>query len=224
MPKKLVSFVKFKLIDMLVKDEASLKMCSDSMVLENHILKSFLPENEQACSFVTNYLYGEGENAGVGETLAAIWSYNAAGENWSSKHDNLLPLVEFAHEEESYCNIIPKGDEPEIPHFLLQIEAIHAKFKEMAMQEKNSLQKIHYENEAKYVQELLVEARKNPQFMRYTNFYLLVLDNWVDLKGWTITYRLLYDLSKLEKGWRTTPETRTKLLRLIIEISRNWKD
>ena len=40
-------------------------MCSDSMVLENHILKSFLPENEQACSFVTNYLYGEGEHVGI---------------------------------------------------------------------------------------------------------------------------------------------------------------
>lgn len=57
-----------------------------------------------------------------------------------------------------------------------------------------------------------------------TLVYQLLLNNWEDLKGWSITYRLLADLAVLEKGWRDTAETRTELLQLMKNVSAEWDD
>ena len=66
------------------------------------------------------------------------------------------------------------------------------------------------------------ELQVEPQHIKYLNIYKLLLNNWQDLKGWSITYRLLSDLASMEKGWRNTPEVRTKLLKILKEISNEW--
>lgn len=81
-----------------------------------------------------------------------------------------------------------------------------------------------YSNEAKYARELLKEATEEPQFMRYCNFYQLVIDNWDVLKDWSITFRMLSDLTSMEKGWRTTPESRYELTQIMKELSKDWED
>lgn len=165
-----------------------------------------------------------GENQGIGATLNAVFSYNAAGTRgaWSSKYGNLLPIVQFAHAEQCYCNTVPTGQERELHHFLTQLDSICNKF-ELLAEEENSSRQYYYQKEAKYARELLKEATKEPQFMRYCNFYQLVIDNWEDLKDWSITFRMLCDLASMEKGWRDTPETRTKLLHLLKEVSAEWE-
>ncbi len=220
--KKLISLVKSVLVDKMVKDEAEMENRSESAIIEKHILDSFLPQNEQARWFVECCLYGE--NQGIGATLNAVFSYNAAGTRgaWSSKYGNLLPIVQFAHAEQCYCNTVPTGQERELHHFLTQLDSICNKF-ELLAEEENFSRQYYYQKEAKYARELLKEATKEPQFMRYCNFYQLVIDNWEDLKDWSITFRMLCDLASMEKGWRDTPETRTKLLHLLKEVSAEWE-
>ena len=220
--KKLISLVKSVLVDKMVKDEAEMENRSESAIIEKHILDSFLPQNEQARWFVECCLYGE--NQGIGATLNAVFSYNAAGTRgaWSSKYGNLPPIVQFAHAEQCYCNTVPTGQERELHHFLTQLDSICNKF-ELLAEEENSSRQYYYQKEAKYARELLKEATKEPQFMRYCNFYQLVIDNWEDLKDWSITFRMLCDLASMEKGWRDTPETRTKLLHLLKEVSAEWE-
>ncbi len=67
MAKKLISLVNATLIDALVKDEAAINSTTESNVIENHLLDSFLPRNEQARFMSESYLYGD--NQGIGPTL-----------------------------------------------------------------------------------------------------------------------------------------------------------
>ena len=224
--KKPISLVKSVLIDKMIKDEAEIENRSESAIIEERILDSFLPKNKQARWLVESYLYGEGENSGIGATLNALFGYNAAGTRgtWSSKYGNLLPIVQFAHLEQCFCNTIPSGEERELHHFRSQLDSICNKFEYLAAEEETPSRKYYYQKEAEFARELLKEATEEPRYIRYNNFYQLVIDNWTDLKDWSITFRMLCDLASMEKGWRDTPETRTKLLQLIKEVSVEWDD
>lgn len=223
--KKLICLVKTKLIERLIKDEAKIENRSESAIFEMCVLNYFLPLNEEARWFVEYYLYGDEESQGIGTTLNAIFSYNSAGTRgaWSSKYGNLLPIVQFAHSEQGYCNTIPTGKEEELYHFRSQLDSICNKLEKMAKMENNPRQH-YYQTEAEYARELLKIANEEPQNMRYGSYYQLVIDNWEELKDWSITFRMLSDLTSMEKGWRNTPETRTKLLKLIKEVSVEWND
>lgn len=216
--KKLISFTKLHLIDKLVKDEAAVENRSESAIIENRLLNSFLPKEINARYWVENCLYAE--DGGIGKTLEAIFSSNAAGTNWEAVHDNLLPIVEFAKTQESLCRTKPTGNENELPHFCTQLDSICLKLEDLA--EKNTDKKIEYGNEAKWARELLKVAKEEPQFIRYINFYQIVLNSWEALKGWSITYRFLADLAILESGWKDTPEARNELLNIIKNVSQEW--
>lgn len=222
--KKLISFTNLPLIDRLVKDEAYIENRAESAIIENRLLNSFLPKNETARSIAEFHLYGELQENNIGSTLSAIFSMNAAGTKraWGSKYENLLELVLFARSETVFCNTIPTGEEDPYHHFLSQLDSICHELEFLA--EKADEKKGYYTKEASYARELLTEAKNEPHFMRYINFYQLVIDNWDDFKGLSITYRMLSDLAAMESGWRNTAETRVKLLSILRTISESWDE
>lgn len=218
--KKLISFVKSDLINRLVKDEAEKENRSESSIIEQTILDSFLPKNKNARCIIETYLYTD--EGSIGNTLAALFSYNAAGTNWASVHDNFLPLVKFAKSQEVFCNTTLSGKEDELYHCYSQIESIIDKLERVAVDD--SEHEKDYLREADWARHLLHELKEEPQCSHLINFYVLILNNWEDLKGWSITYRLLMDLAILEKGWRNDYETRTELLELVKVISAEWNE
>lgn len=220
--KKLISFLKLSLIDRFVKDEAEIENRSESAIIESHLLDSFFPKEKNARFWTENYLYSEG--GGIGKTLEAIFSTNAAGTDWGAKYDNLLPIVEFAKTQECFCNTIPTGEEREIYHCCSQVDSVATKLEHLADEATDRTKKYMYQKEAKWARDLLKELKEEPQYSSYVNFYQLLLNNWEDLKGWSITYRLLADLAVLEKGWQDTAETRTELLQLMKNVSAEWDD
>lgn len=217
--KKHISFVKASLINNLVKDRATIENRSESAIIEQAILDSFLPENATARDIVSTYLYSE-DNP-IGNTLAAIFSYNAAGLNWKSVNDNLIPLVQFAKTQLIYSSTHLNGDEPELYHCISQIETIIDMLENLA-EEKPEMKKsiLH---EAEYTKLLLKDLRECPDHVKLFNFYQILLNNWEYFKSSTITYRLLMDLSLLEKEWRNSTEIRVELLQIINDISMEWK-
>ena len=86
----------------------------------SHVRKFQIPDNKTARDIVSSYLYCD-DNA-IGNTLAAFFSANAAGINWKSVHDNLLPLVQFAREQLMYSSTPLNGDEEELYHCVAQIK------------------------------------------------------------------------------------------------------
>lgn len=215
----LFNFVKANLVDNLLKDKAEIEHRSKSSVAEQIILNSLLPENNTARDIVSTYLYGN-DNP-IGKTLSAIFSYNAAGINWKSANDNLIPLVQFAKQQLVYCSVPLNGDEPELYHCISQIETIADMLENLADEKpemKNSI--LH---EAEFTRTLLKDLRERPNHVQLINFYQILLNNWEYFKSSTITYRLLMDLTILEKGWRNYAETRVELLGIINDISKEWK-
>lgn len=218
--KKLISFVNLPLIERLVKDEAEIENRSESAIIEKHLIDSFLPTEKNARCWAMNFLYSE--DGGIGQTLNAVFATNAAGVYLNSRYDNLLPIVQFAKTQECFCNTTPNGEERELYHFCSQLDSVCKRLE--LLSEERPDKKIEYLNEAEWGRELLKEATNEPQFMRYVNIYQLLLNNWEDLKGWSITYRLLSDLAVLEKGWRNSPEARNELLSILKSVSNEWKD
>lgn len=215
-----VSFENPELIKRLVGDTAMLENKSASAIIERTVLQSLLPKNNEAKAIVTNFLYSE--NGGIGKTLAAEFENNASGTNWDAVHDNLLPLVHFAKTQEFFCNTTLTGKEKELYHMASQVQFIIDKLNQISEETDDLTKQSYYKREAIFGSHLLEELKEEPGFSRLINFYQLLLNNWDHLKNWTITYRLLSDLAKIEKGWRDTPETRMELLQIIKNVSSEW--
>ena len=209
-----------RIIENLIADEAQIENRSASALIEKHLMDDLLPENSNARFWLEPLYNGDW---GIGDVLNAAFGTNAAGTRgaWSSKWDNFLPLVQFALRQECACNTVPTGEEHELHHFRSQLDSICNKLEGLADDEDNE-NRYFYSNEAKYARDLLKEATEEPQFMRYCNFYQLVIDNWEVLKDWSITFRMLSDLASMEKGWHNTPESRYELTQILKEISKDW--
>lgn len=208
--KKLVSFVKAGLINKLVKDKAEIENRSESAIMEEILLDAMLPEEKEARFVAENYLYGE--NGNIGRALEALFANNSAGvgKAWSSKYDNFEELMKFAKTESSlYNQTILTGEERELPHMKSQFRAV--------------IDALKNESEKEFAQTLLEELETEPQFSRFGNIYQILANNWEDLKGWSITYRLLADLVSLETSWRDTADARAELLEIIKRTSSEWK-
>lgn len=209
-----------QIIETLISDETIIENRSASALIEKHLMDDLMPENKNARFWIECLYSGEW---GIGDVLKAAFSTNAAGARgaWSSKWDNFLPLVEFALRQESLCNTVPTGEELELHHFRSQLDSICKKLEGLS-EDKDNQNNFFYMNEAKYARKLLKEANEEPEFMRYSNYYSLVIDNWDALKDWSITFRLLNDLAAMEQGWLTTPESRYELTQIIKELSKDW--
>lgn len=152
-----------------------------------------LPTEKNARFWVESCLYSE--NGSIGITLHAIFSSNAAGLNWKSVHSNLLPIVQYAKTQQCLCNTLPTGKEQELYHFRSQVDSVCLKLEELAKENTDTC--YEYKNEAKWARQLLKEATEEPQYIRYINFYQLLLNSWEDFKDWSVTYRLLADMAIL---------------------------
>lgn len=208
--KKTISFVKVDLITKLVGDRAIVENKSSSAIIENLVLGAMLPKDNAVRHIVEYSLYGE--DGSVGETLFALFSNNSAGVNWKSVHDNFLPLVSFARTQELFCYSLPSGDEPELYHARQQFKSIIEKLKTSE----------ESQCDIKRAEHFLKELEETPKQSHLSNFYEIIINNWTILKDWSITYRFLADLVRIEKKWRNYPETRVELLDIIKSVSADW--
>lgn len=214
-----VSFERPELIKKLVGDIAVKENKSLSAIIEKIILQSLMPENLDAKWIAEQYLYSK--DGGIGKALGAIFANNAAGVNWGAKHDNLLPIVQFASTQEVFCNTILTGEEKELHHAWSQVDSIIHRLERLS-EEADGDKKFYYKQEADLGKELLKEFKEEIEYTRLFNFYQLLMNSWEDFKDWTITYRLLSDLAKLEKSWRNDPEARMELLQILKNVSSEW--
>lgn len=212
--KKLVSFVKGALVNKLVRDRAEIENRSESAIMEEVLLDGMLPENKEARFVVENYLYNEDGN--IGEALTVLFGNNSAGIKWNAVHDNFFPLVKYAKNQETFCNTILSGEEKELCHTCSQIKSVIEKLEGLGKEN------VYYQREAEWGKTLLEELETKPESSRLINFYQLLLSSWEEFKNWSITYRLLADLAKLEKSWRDEAEARVELLNIIKIVSAEW--
>jgi hypothetical protein len=207
--KLLFSFSNGYLIDKVIEAKATLENKSKSAVLEEIITRELLPEDKEARYVIENLLFCE--NGGICKALEVLFANNAAGTGaWASKHDNFGELVRFAKTESClYNQTILSGNESELPH--------------LKSQYKNVIDKLTDENQKEYANAIYEELDKEPQFTRLGNIYQILQNDWENLKGWSITYRLLADMVRVEKdNWRDTVEAKAELMEIIKNTASEW--
>lgn len=192
----------------------------ESINIDEHLLGWNMPENSEARFFVESFLLGE--DGGIGQTLSAVFNANAAGSAWAAKNNNLLPLVEFARDQEFFCNTVITGQEPELHHCIAQIKQVALRLKQLMDEAEGLSSKNYYKKEMQFANHIIQELTNEPHFCRLSNIYQLLLGNWQSLMGLSITYRLLSDLAQLEKGWKNDPEVKLALCAILKSVSEDW--
>lgn len=160
----------------------------------------------------------------VKELLKEVFDENSAGIYFRSKHDNLLPVVKFAKTQTSSNITILTGTETELHHCCSQLDSIVNELNRLTNTTTDSEEKYRYQQEVAYATDLLSQLRDSPEYSRLINIYHLLIKNWEDLKGLSVTYRLLVDLVDLQKEWEDTRETRTELLNILETVKIEWND
>lgn len=212
-----------ELIDALVSEKAEVESKSISAVIEQAILDGLLPANEDMRYYITECLYAKRKENAVSLTLDGVFAYNAAGINYKTKYDNLLPVVEFGCMELMYCDTVPTGEEKAYPHFLSQLKSVQAQLEYKAEEATDREEKAYLSTQAVYAKKLLEEATEEPEFVRFGNFFQLVVDNWTVLKTHQYTFQMLSDIAEMEQGWRDDAETKLRLLKILDDVSKGWK-
>ena len=199
---------------------------SMSAIIERTTLDALLPTNKAMRGIAQYQLFCE--DGDIGRALSAIFERNSAGLDWKANYDNLLPIVEFARSQSIFCNPRLTADDEYMlrfakNHVASQLESILDYLRDLGTKEKDVVKAAYYQREVQFGEQQLQELKTEPQCYHTMSGYDLVLHNWSDLKGWSITFRFLSDIVQLDASWRTDPEVRLGLLDLMKSVSKEWE-
>ncbi len=182
--------------------------------------KIFIKDNNVRDILEKNFYNGDNP---IGDTLSNIFLYNSQGKSEPNipLHDNLLPLVEFTKSQLALFSLTLNGNEREFNHLILQIESVINSLDKLAKKSTNSQNS--YQKQAEYARVLLKDLKERPNHVKTYNFIQILVNNWEHFKNLEITYRLLMDITKLEKGWRNYDTTKDELLMIIKKVTDEWE-
>lgn len=209
-----------KFIESRIEDVAIKTQRSSSFIIENILMDGLLPKNEEAKSIIRNNLYSDDEQGGVKRTLDAVFSDNAAGINWNSKHSNFKPLVEYCIYYSSATSTY-KGNDGHIHYLLSQLRDIADRIDNSANACIEPFDRKMYLSQSEMAKLLLEIAEENPKEIVFRNHFQLVYDCWDMLDDWSITYRYLCCLAVM-CDFQENTNARNKLYDIISEISEEW--
>lgn len=207
-----------KIIEGMIADEATIEKRSASALIEKHLMDELLPQNQNAAMWIQLLYDGSWE---IGDVLQACFAYLSAGIDWKAKHDNAFELVKFAQHWDLMANVNPDSEAQEMYHFLSQLDSVATKLMIIATESVDG--EYEAKKEAEWARELYKITFEEPDKIRFGDIYQLVLNNWEFLKNWSITYRLLADMSIMQKNWINTEETRYELTKILKCVSSEWE-
>lgn len=215
--KKMIIFSSQNIKDVIENytcDEAKLEKRSISSIIENHILNDILPTNRSARAFVES-MYGEYQWS-VEKCLEAIFSYLSAGIDGKAKHDNCMPIVEYARHIAVSKNYRIEPKKKEIHHFRSSFESV--------------IEKLEYDNKnVKWAKDFYKECEDEYYANQATHIFNIILENWESLGNFTYSYRMLADIMAMQdaeaKKYHTPScdeEDRLELAKILKEVSKDW--
>ena len=215
------------IIEGLLDDEAEVTNRSSSYLIEQHILRDFLPENETVSIWIQR-LYAKDEKekpvSNIQDTMVSIFSYMAAGVDGKSKNEGGKPLVEYAYKNKCmYQNQTDDYDKTELPYYRSQlgyvierIEMFQKAIVDETIEEAERKTKLEFDiRELKRIHD---EDEITDDSLSFV--YMMLIDNWDMLFNWTYTYRLLTGLARIQT-WEDSAETRMNLVKVLNEFATN---
>lgn len=135
------SLEKNELVDNIVSDESNSIGRKISAIIELTVMDELLTKNDQIRFWITKLYKG----CTSGEILSSIFDYNSAGFSWKSRGLPVLPLIEFAIDEQKFMEKYEVDKEP-ITHLIKCLNSIHEIF--------DSLNKDDEQHSLKYIEAL----------------------------------------------------------------------
>jgi len=211
------SLEKKELVDNIVSDESNSIGRKISAIIELTVMDELLTKNNQIRFWITELYKG----CTSGEILSSIFDYNSAGFNWKSRGLPLLPLIEFAIDEQKFMEKYEVDKEP-ITHLIKCLNSIHEIF--------DSLNKDDEQHSLKYTEALdaincfIEQLSDENEKIHFAPFYRFFKTHWNDLKDSMYTFEALSDLASMQKGWRNTSESRYTLTKCLRDLADNWSN
>ena len=211
------SLEKKELVDNIVSDESNSIGRKISAIIELTVMDELLTKNNQIRFWITELYKG----CTSGEILSSIFDYNSAGFNWKSRGLPLLPLIEFAIDEQKFMEKYEVDKEP-ITHLIKCLNSIHEIF--------DSLNKDDEQHSLKYAEALdaincfIEQLSDENEKIHFAPFYRFFKTHWNDLKDSMYTFEALSDLASMQKGWRNTSESRYTLTKCLRDLADNWSN
>ena len=211
------SLEKKELVDNIVSDESNSIGRKISAIIELTVMDELLTKNDQIRFWITKLYKG----CTSGEILSSIFDYNSAGFSWKSRGLPVLPLIEFAIDEQKFMEKYEVDKEP-ITHLIKCLNSIHEIF--------DSLNKDDEQHSLKYTEALdaincfIEQLSDENEKIHFDSFYRFFKTHWNDLKDSMYTFEALSDLASMQKGWRNTSESRYTLTKCLRDLADNWSN
>lgn len=213
------------IIEGYLGDEAEVTNRSSSYLIEKHILVDVLPENETVSQWIEK-LYRKDEKdrpiCNLKDTMISAFSYMASGIDGKAKNEYGKPLVDFAFRNKCLCQYRSQDvDESALPYYHTQLGYLIERIEMM----KNGIID-ETQEEAERKAKLDIDMRelnriyedKDTTSDSISFVYMMIIDNWDMLYGWTYTYRLLTVMARIQT-WEDNAGTRIQLVKLLNDFA-----
>lgn len=227
---KLYNFTHFKVIDGWAKAKCAHiyngRRVSESELIEEIILREILPQHPLANKLVSERLFAD--DGGTQVFLLALFEAAGYGINVP---DNLLPLAEFARQQELDAHTILTDEKrillPEMEAPLAQLaDAFHALLCELEDNTCKIKEDVNFRIELELTRQLLDSLKEAPHQVVLCNFYQTVIKYW-DCVSDRRKYSVMIGLVKIANMWRDAPvyaEKRIELLDIVKKVSAEWAE
>lgn len=190
------SLEKKELVDNIVSDELNSIGRKISAIIELTVMDELLTKNNQIRFWITKLYKG----CTSGEILSSIFDYNSAGFSWKSRGLPVLPLIEFAIDEQKFID----KDEFDKDFITSNLIDYLIQLKNILMENSNN----ERDSDAKCKKgleclEFFIDVlKKGNQKLRFVMIYRFFKDYWDILKDSAYSFKVLSDLTSMQKGWR----------------------
>ena len=188
-----------ELIDAMVGDESKSMRKKPSAILEKMVLDELLSNNNQIRFWILNLYQGKSS----GDTLSSVFNYNAAGIKWKSLGLPLLPLIEFAIDEQKFIDNDEFDNDSVTSNLIDYLIQLKNNFMVSSNNERDPDAK--YKNGLETLEFFINE-------IRFVMIYRFFKDYWDILKDSAYTFKALSELVSIQKGWRNDNYSRFALV------------
>ena len=195
-----------ELIDAMVGDESKSMRKKPSAILEKMVLDELLSNNNQIRFWILNLYQGKSS----GDTLSSVFNYNAAGIKWKSLGLPLLPLIEFAIDEQKFIDNDEFDNDSVTSNLIDYLIQLKNNFMVSSNNERDPDAK--YKNGLETLEFFIDVLNNGNNEIRFVMIYRFFKDYWDILKDSAYTFKALSELVSIQKGWRNDNYSRFALV------------
>lgn len=209
------------LINRVFTERSKLQNRSQSSEIEEALLASILPTNEQA-QFVIRMLYTD--HFTLQRAFSSVFeSYSGAGEaRWSNGFPVLQLFSDFSRREwlkVGHEEIITSDFESD---FGIVVDIL--KHHERTTHSQNPLRKASYAKSIEHSEKLLALLQERSDEVPVQSFIAIIAEHWNVLSLNIYTYRALANLSALAMDFPNSPADKDIFNRILTEVSSTWDE